>query len=92
MDNLLELQSHLMEKQPETQSNEITSNIEDDSATTDTGFSDQFPQWVGSNGERCYESYIGKIHEGSRPYRDTTLDKWNTKLQLSTGKLTNKVS
>ena len=80
-----------MEKQAETQSIEISSNIEDDSATTDKGFSNQFPQWVGSNGERCYESYIAKIHKGFRPYRDATLDKWNTKLQLSTGKLTNKV-
>ena len=91
LDNLLDLQFCLMEKRPETQSNETSSNIEDDSTTTDIGFSDQFPQWVGSNGERCYESYIAKMHERFQPYRDTILDKWNTKLQLSTGKLTNKV-
>ena len=45
----------------------------------------------GELGGDWYEGIIEKRHKGLRCYRDEVLNKWSTRLQLASGKLTMKV-
>lgn len=78
-----------------------SSDDDDDAATDDAKNSNQDDvtgvtinrraKWVLPNGRRNYEEYIGGVYKRMHPYRDATINKWNTKIRLSSGKINSKV-